>query len=103
MKKVLWEDTQLAALTEMIDLQGLVEDYLQSMVLNLLYSASTIVSSAVKPFKVLEDSPASGSVVVPAFSAVQGGNIITTVQTTINVFAGTVSPVSPGIEVKVLI
>ena len=98
MRKVIWTDKELVALRELIDVQGLIESYMQKFALNLLYSSSGLLGPV--GFKVTPTSPApSGSVVVPAFVAVQSGNIIKTANTTMDVLTGTVNTSDIDIDV----
>ena len=97
MRKVIWTDKELIELKELIDVQGLVESHLKDLVASFLYSASGVVGPA--SFKVTADSPSSGKVIIPPFTAVQNGNIINTVKTTLDIFGGVASPAIPDVYV----
>ena len=94
MKSVRWNDKQLAALEDMIDIQALVADHFRNVILSLLYTSSQVVTPA--GFEVIPTPVPSGSVTVPAFGAVDGGEIISAVTTPINVTGGTYPP-TPGV------
>src|SRR3989304_1737701 len=94
MKSVRWNDKQLAALEDMIDIQALVADHFRNVILSLLYTSSQVVTPA--GFEGIPTPVPSGSVTVPAFGAVDGGEIISATTTTINVTGGTYPP-TPGV------
>ena len=95
MKKVIWTDKELVSLSELMDVQGLVEDYIKTFVANLLYSSSGVVGPPA--FTVTVTAPST--VNISAFTGVNDGNLVKTVPTTINVFNSAAVPAIPSVTV----